>query len=196
MLRIGGFRTRGDAVGSGRNVRETLPGAAREGAPAALKLADLTLDLRGVRRRFREGDAMREVLRGVDLQLAAGAFGVLVGRSGEGKSTLLNLIAGMDRPDAGEVIVAGQPLQSLSERARTLFRRRHVGFVFQHYNLVPTGGEAARPRAAGRGGARGPRRRVPGTLLVVTHDPAPLSPPVRGRAAARRRGPRSGWPTG
>ncbi len=98
----------------------------------------LTLDLRGVRKRFREGESVREVLRGVDLALPEGAFGVLVGRSGEGKSTLLNVVSGMERPDAGEVVVAGEPLHRLGERARTLFRRRHVGFVFQHYNLVPT----------------------------------------------------------
>ena len=101
-------------------------------------MSDLTLDLRAVTKRFREGDATREVLRGVDLQLPRGQLGVLVGRSGEGKSTLLNVIAGMERPDGGTVEVAGVRLDGRSERERTLFRRRHVGFVFQHYNLVPT----------------------------------------------------------
>ena len=100
--------------------------------------ADLVLDLRGVVRRFREGDATRDVLRGADLAMPRGAVGALVGRSGAGKSTLLNLISGIDAPDAGTVAVDGVEIGRLSERERTLFRRRHVGFVFQFYNLVPT----------------------------------------------------------
>ena len=99
---------------------------------------DLVLDLRDVRKGFREGDARREVLRGADLALPRGAVGALVGKSGAGKSTLLNLISGIDRPDAGAVSVDGTRLDALSERERTLFRRRHVGFIFQFYNLVPT----------------------------------------------------------
>ena len=100
--------------------------------------ADLVLDLRGVVKRYREGDAAREVLRGADLAMPTGAVGALVGRSGAGKSTLLNLVSGIDAPDAGTVAVAGTEIGRLSERERTLFRRRHVGFVFQFYNLVPT----------------------------------------------------------
>ena len=96
------------------------------------------LSLRGVAKRYREGAAWREVLTGADLDLDRGALGALVGRSGAGKSTLLNLISGIDRPDAGEVVVDGTHLEKLSERERTLFRRRHLGFVFQFYNLVPT----------------------------------------------------------
>ena len=96
------------------------------------------LVLRDVRKRYREGEATRDVLRGASLTLARGAVGALVGRSGAGKSTLLNLISGIDRPDGGAVVVDGTHLEALSERDRTLFRRRHVGFVFQFYNLVPT----------------------------------------------------------
>ena len=81
---------------------------------------------------------MRDVLRGADLQMPRGAVGALLGRSGAGKSTLLNLISGIDAPDAGTVTVDGVEIGRLSERERTLFRRRHVGFVFQFYNLVPT----------------------------------------------------------
>ena len=99
---------------------------------------DLVLDLRAVHKGYREGDARRDVLRGADLALPRGTVGALVGRSGAGKSTLLNLISGIDRPDAGTVTVDGTRLDALSERERTLFRRRHVGFVFQFYNLVPT----------------------------------------------------------
>ena len=100
--------------------------------------ADAVLDLRDVRKAYREGDATRDVLRGASLSLARGTVGALVGRSGAGKSTLLNLISGIDRPDTGAVVVDGVHLESLSERERTLFRRRHIGFVFQFYNLVPT----------------------------------------------------------
>jgi putative ABC transport system ATP-binding protein len=78
------------------------------------------------------------VLRGVDLRLAPGSFAALLGPSGSGKSTLLNVISGIDLPDRGEVAVGGVRLDRLSERARTLFRRDRIGFVFQFYNLVPT----------------------------------------------------------
>ena len=101
-------------------------------------MSDPVLDLRDVRKSYREGDARRDVLTGAALQLDRGQIGALVGRSGAGKSTLLNLISGIDRPDSGAVVVDGTHLEALSERDRTLFRRRHVGFVFQFYNLVPT----------------------------------------------------------
>ena len=94
--------------------------------------------LADVRKHYREGDARREVLRGAEMTMPRGAVGALVGRSGAGKSTLLNLISGIDRPDGGTVAVDGVEIGGLSERDRTLFRRRHVGFVFQFYNLVPT----------------------------------------------------------
>jgi putative ABC transport system ATP-binding protein len=78
------------------------------------------------------------VLAGVDLTLRQGELAVLVGRSGSGKSTLLNLASGIDLPTAGEVLVGGVSLGGLSERERTLFRRDHLGFVFQFFNLIPT----------------------------------------------------------
>ncbi|MCB0720278.1 MAG: ABC transporter ATP-binding protein [Bacteroidetes bacterium] len=91
-----------------------------------------------VRKEFREGSVRREVLKGVALSVKEGEFVVLVGRSGAGKSTLLNVICGIDSPSSGEVVIKGVPLSSMSERERTLFRRRHVGFVFQSFNLIPT----------------------------------------------------------
>ena len=101
-------------------------------------MPDLVLDLRDVSKRYREGAGWRTVLDDASLTLARGTVGALVGRSGAGKSTLLNLVSGIDRPDTGAVVVNGVHLEGLSERDRTLFRRQHVGFVFQFYNLVPT----------------------------------------------------------
>jgi putative ABC transport system ATP-binding protein len=78
------------------------------------------------------------VLDDVDAEFRRGEIVALRGRSGSGKSTLLNLISGIDQPDAGEVLVAGINLTQLGEHERTLFRRRHIGFVYQSFNLVPT----------------------------------------------------------
>ncbi len=94
--------------------------------------------LAGVTRAFREGETERVVLRGVDAEIRRGEVVALLGRSGSGKSTLLHLIGGIDLPTAGEIEVAGVSLTRASERARTLFRRQHVGFVFQFFNLIPT----------------------------------------------------------
>lgn len=101
-------------------------------------LPDLVLDLRGVTKHYREGETQRAVLKGADLQMPRGAVGALLGRSGAGKSTLLNIVSGIDAPDGGTVTVDGVEIGGLSERERTLFRRRRIGFVFQFYNLVPT----------------------------------------------------------
>jgi putative ABC transport system ATP-binding protein len=94
--------------------------------------------LTGVTKRYREGGADRTVLAGLDARISRGQIVALYGRSGSGKSTLLNLLAGVDLPDAGEVVIAGTALNRASERERTLFRRRRIGFVFQFFNLIPT----------------------------------------------------------
>jgi putative ABC transport system ATP-binding protein len=91
-----------------------------------------------VTRSFIEGARRHEVLRGLNLDVGAGETIALRGRSGSGKSTLLNLISGIDLPDVGDVFVAGQCITSMTERERTLFRRSHIGFVYQAFNLVPT----------------------------------------------------------
>jgi len=96
------------------------------------------IELRGVTKVYREGDAERAVLRGVDVTIRRGELCALVGRSGSGKSTLLNLIGGIDVPTAGDVVVDGLHVARASEAARTMFRRRRVGFVFQFFNLIPT----------------------------------------------------------
>jgi putative ABC transport system ATP-binding protein len=100
-------------------------------------MAPPAVELRNLSKTYREGEAERAVLRDVSLTVASGEIVVLVGRSGSGKSTLLNLIAGIDRPTAGSVAVNGTDLTALDEQARTRFRRRHIGFVFQFFNLIP-----------------------------------------------------------
>jgi len=92
----------------------------------------------GLTRRFAEGNRQHTVLDAVDLDVARGECVAIRGRSGSGKSTLLNLLAGIDAPDAGSVDVSGTRLTELDERRRTLFRRRHIGFVYQAFNLIPT----------------------------------------------------------
>jgi len=87
---------------------------------------------------YQEGERRRVVLDGASVEFGRGEFISLLGRSGSGKSTLLNLVSGIDRPDAGEIWVGDQELTRLSERERTLFRRRRIGFVFQFFNLIPT----------------------------------------------------------
>ena len=89
------------------------------------------LKVTGLSRTFREGQIQRNVLTNVNLQLGKGERIALLGRSGSGKSTLLNLLAGIDLPDAGEIIVHDHSLTELTERQRTLFRRQHIGFIYQ-----------------------------------------------------------------
>ena len=92
----------------------------------------------GLIKRYREAGRAHDVLRGVDLNVASGECVALTGRSGSGKSTLLHIIAGIDVPDAGRLMIGGVDLCSMSDRARTLFRRRHIGLVFQFFNLIAT----------------------------------------------------------
>ena len=87
---------------------------------------------------YPEGSLTRHVLREADLAVEEGTFVAIRGRSGSGKSTVLNLVAGIDRPTTGEVYVHETCITRLSPRDRTLFRRDHMGFVFQFFNLIPT----------------------------------------------------------
>src|SRR5881628_2494467 len=95
------------------------------------------IEVRDVSRFYRRGADVVHALEHVSLHIPAGRFVALVGPSGSGKSTLLNLLAGLDRPDAGEVVVAGQALSGLDEDGLAAWRARHVGLVFQFYNLIP-----------------------------------------------------------
>lgn len=94
--------------------------------------------IRQLSRSFSEGTGVHRVLDGADARLAAGEVVAIVGRSGSGKSTLLNLMSGIDEADGGEVEIAGRLVSSMPEPKRTLFRRRHLGFVYQFFNLIPT----------------------------------------------------------
>ena len=95
------------------------------------------LRLAAVERRYRSGEALLPVLRGADLELRAGEIVALVAPSGTGKSTLLHLAGLLERPDAGEVFVAGRAAGTLSDDARTAIRRRSLGFVYQFHHLLP-----------------------------------------------------------
>jgi putative ABC transport system ATP-binding protein len=97
----------------------------------------LMIDVRDVSRLYHRGVDLVHALEHVSLHVPAGRFVALMGPSGSGKSTLLHLVAGLDRPDTGEVVVAGQPLSRLDEDGLAAWRARHVGLVFQFYNLLP-----------------------------------------------------------
>ena len=93
---------------------------------------------RGLTKTYRTGEVEVHALSGVDLDIARGEFIVLLGPSGSGKSTLLNILGGLDVPSAGQVMFGEQDLSAASESQLTAYRRRHVGFVFQFYNLIPS----------------------------------------------------------
>jgi putative ABC transport system ATP-binding protein len=95
------------------------------------------VDVRAVTKSFRKGDQVITPLQDASITVERGDFVSLMGASGSGKSTLLNLIAGIDRPTSGRVLVDGTDLTALDEDARTRFRRRRIGFVFQFFNLIP-----------------------------------------------------------
>src|SRR5450755_785081 len=96
------------------------------------------VSLKGIVKRYVRGKERVQVLHGIDLEIGAGEFLALMGPSGSGKTTLLNLIGGLDRPTDGEVVVGGEHIDDLSGGELAKWRSRHVGFVFQFYNLMPT----------------------------------------------------------
>ena len=95
------------------------------------------LEVKGLKRTFGSGNTRQEVLKGINFTVDKGEFCVLLGPSGSGKSTLLNILGGIDSADSGEIIINGDKLAELSEKALTDYRRRHLGYVFQMYNLIP-----------------------------------------------------------
>ena len=106
-------------------------------AASANGARSIAVDVRDVRKIYTRDSQQLVVLDGIDLQVPEGEFLALMGPSGSGKTTLLNLIAGIDQPTSGRVIVAGTDVGALSEGALAAWRSRHVGFIFQFYNLIP-----------------------------------------------------------
>jgi len=107
-------------------------------APIAPAVAGVAVAAHNVTRRYGDGDSAVEAVRGVSLEVPAGEFTAIMGPSGSGKSTLMHLLAGLDRPTEGTVEIAGEDITAMGDKKLTLLRRKHIGFVFQAFNLVPT----------------------------------------------------------
>ena len=95
------------------------------------------LELNQIKKSFGSGENRVQVLKGIDLAVEKGEFCVLLGPSGSGKSTLLNILGGIDRADSGDILIDGERMADMNEKALTLYRRRHLGYIFQMYNLIP-----------------------------------------------------------
>jgi putative ABC transport system ATP-binding protein len=169
------------------------------------------ISVRALRKTYRTGDVAVEALRGVDLEIEAGEFVVIMGPSGNGKTTLLNCCSGIDDIDGGTVEIDGLDLHALSDRARTAHRASRMGFVFQSFNLIPVLNAAENcelPLLAAGARPREARRRAVELLDRVglgdraNHRPAELSGGEQQRVAIARSlvaGPAVVWadePTG
>ena len=97
----------------------------------------MLLELNQIKKSFGSGENRVQVLKGIDLAVEKGEFCVLLGPSGSGKSTLLNILGGIDRADSGDILIDGERMADMNEKALTLYRRRHLGYIFQMYNLIP-----------------------------------------------------------
>lgn len=95
------------------------------------------IEISDIKKHFGEGESRVEVLKGISFDLEKGEFCVLLGPSGSGKSTLLNIIGGIDRADSGYISISGEKTADMNEKALTLYRRKHLGYIFQMYNLIP-----------------------------------------------------------
>ncbi len=95
------------------------------------------LELNQIKKSFGSGENRVQVLKGIDLAVEKGEFCVLLGPSGSGKSTLLNILGGIDRADFGDILIDGERMADMNEKALTLYRRLHLGYIFQMYNLIP-----------------------------------------------------------
>lgn len=95
------------------------------------------IEISGIKKSFGTGESKVEVLKGIDLNIEKGEMCVLLGPSGSGKSTLLNIIGGIDSADSGYISINGEKTVDMSEKALTVYRRKHLGYIFQMYNLIP-----------------------------------------------------------
>lgn len=95
------------------------------------------LQINHIKKGFGKGDSRVEVLKGIDLTIDKGEFCVLLGPSGSGKSTLLNIIGGIDQADEGDICIRGERMADMNEKKLTAYRRKHLGYIFQMYNLIP-----------------------------------------------------------
>lgn len=95
------------------------------------------IEINNVKKHYGEGDSRVDVLKGIDIQIEKGEMCVLLGPSGSGKSTLLNIIGGIDEADEGYISINGEKTANMNERGLTEYRRKHLGYVFQMYNLIP-----------------------------------------------------------
>ena len=95
------------------------------------------LEIRNIKKSFGQGDSFVEVLKRINLEINRGEFCVLLGPSGSGKSTLLNIIGGIDGADSGDIYIDGEKMSNMNEKRLTLYRRKHLGYIFQMYNLIP-----------------------------------------------------------
>lgn len=95
------------------------------------------LEIKNIKKHFGEGESRVEVLKGIDIEIEKGEFCVILGPSGSGKSTLLNIIGGIDAADEGYISINGEKTADMNEKALTLYRRKHLGYIFQMYNLIP-----------------------------------------------------------
>ncbi len=95
------------------------------------------LEIKGIKKAYGQGENRAEVLKGIDIEIQKGEICVLLGPSGSGKSTLLNIIGGIDNADDGYISINGEKIADMNEKQLTLYRRKHLGYVFQMYNLIP-----------------------------------------------------------
>lgn len=95
------------------------------------------LSIHQITKSFGTGESRVQVLKGIDLEIEQGEFCVLLGPSGSGKSTLLNIIGGIDKADSGDICVNGERMAEMNEKRLTAYRRKHLGYIFQMYNLIP-----------------------------------------------------------
>ena len=158
-------------------------------------MTDSVLQCQGVERRFAEGPSTLEVLRGVDLDIAAAERVAIIGASGSGKTTLLQILGGLDEPDNGTVFIDGEPMHGTSETEKGELRNRYIGFVYQFHHLLPefTAEENVAMPLMIRGQARSDALNAARDLLErvglgerLHHKPGELSGGERQRAAVAR----------